>query len=189
MIDILIYPEKPPIQIDIGNQGENNCRNIMFNLEKWRSEYPNGLVSIYFQRPDMNCCYPVLSGGTSNLINWSPDSVATAVYGRGQLIIKLTENDVIIKSVMIQTLVLESPDFAGTPPDASTDWLTKVEQYAISVNQSKETILLTAEEVTIQASLAKQSADSAKESEQALIDSGITVAVLTNQEIEALLFT
>ena len=198
---MVIYVDKPPIKISIGRQGENNFRLISFNWDKWKTLFPNGTVSIYFQRPDMTVCYPIVSGVPTSPIAWYPDLTATSVAGEGKLVVKLMDNDVIAKSVTICTGTAVSPDFTGTPPDAWTDWLSEVESYAISVNNSTAAALasqlsaslseqnaISSKAVAIdQANQAALSAQAAKASEDAIFNGTIPVNALTNTELEALL--
>lgn len=136
VITVIIYVEKPPYKICIGNQGENDFRTINFNWDAWKALYPNGTISIYFMRPDMSYCYPVVSYAISNPVVWRPDLTATSVYGDGQLVIRLMSGDIVAKSTIIYTKTNNSPDFTDVAPEAWADWLATVEQYSISATAS-----------------------------------------------------
>jgi len=198
---VLIYTDKPPIQIELGQQGENLCRTVTFNWDKWAERYPGGLLSLYFQRPDMSECYPLISGTSQNPVSWSPDLTAMSAAGQGKLIAKVVVDEIIEKSVIIYTLTVASPDFTETPPDAWQDWLAEIEQYAIQVNNSAAATLAAqlavalaeqnVEELTTKtetlASQAEISATLAKESEVNAFDAVNSIVEITNQEIENLM--
>ena len=165
---MLVFVKSPPISIDIGNQGENLYRQITFNWAEWKTLYPNGTVAIYFQRPDMEECYEVVPDTRQQPVIWSPDLTATCVYGEGNIIIRLLNDEVIAKSVIIETNTSYSPDFTLDAPEVFTPWLEKISRF---VNATEE---------------AEIAAEEAKQIKDDLLNS---FESLTNLDIEAIINT
>lgn len=122
----MINLSKPPIFLVIGRQGENLYRPIAFDAADWLTRFPDGAVSIVFERPDGEK-YPVVVGAVSSPVIWTPSATDTAVSGYGKLELRMSSGDVLGKSVAIQTTTAPSINGDGTaPPPPEPDWTQEV---------------------------------------------------------------
>lgn len=190
MINVTFYLEKPPYKINLGYEGENQQKQIGFNWEAWSALYQNASISLYFRRPDMDVCYPIIVDSIANPLIWSPDSTALAVPGDGEIIIKLLSDDTPVKTVTIYTKTFNSPGQTRRAPSGWSEWLTKIEKYANEINDFATAAIA----AQLQAALAKQEAErSAAEAREHelfitdLVDDMETIGAITNFDIENLI--
>lgn len=161
----MINLNNPPMPLIIGRQGENQYRAIEFDVSDWLSQYPDGAVSIIFERPDGEK-YPVVVGAVSSPAVWTPSAADTAVSGYGKLELRISSGEVLGKSTVIQTTTYPSINGDGTaPPTPAPDWMQEVAENADAAAQSAdraESEADRAERERIDAELAKTGAVGAK---------------------------
>ena len=94
-------------ELIVGRVGENAYRTHKFDVSPWLEEYPEGTVSIVYKRPDGQM-RPVVVGGTSSPIQWTPDAADTAVPGVGQIELRLLDGETVGKTHIITCLLYTS---------------------------------------------------------------------------------
>lgn len=113
-------------EIIVGRVGENAYRTHKFDVSPWLEEYPDGTVSIVYKRPDGQM-RPVVVGGTSSPIQWTPDAADTAVPGVGQIELRLLDGETVGKTHIITAYVEQSIGGTGpVPPPPAPDWAEDV---------------------------------------------------------------
>ena len=162
-----------PLEIFIGYTGENIFRSFAFDVTEWKNKYPEGMVSIFFRRPDQTIGYPVVVNSSENPVIWTVTKAEVSVPGKGEIVLRLSENEVIGKTYSIPTITKASPDFTGDPPDPFPDWLsdileveTRIADYVQEVSTNTQTVADNLETVLEKTSEALQSAANALASEE-----------------------
>ncbi len=115
MINILC----PPKLIKLGIKGENDFRTIDFDVAPWLADYPNGTISVVYMRPD-GVVYPPEVSTANGVTTWAITDVDTAVEGRGVVVVRLLDGDVVGKSSKIPSMVTDSingTEITPPPPD------------------------------------------------------------------------
>lgn len=113
-------------ELIVGRVGENAYRTHKFDVSPWLEEYPDGTVSIVYKRPDGQI-RPVVVGGTSSPIQWTPDAADTAVPGVGQIELRLLDGETVGKTHIITAYVEQSIGGTGpVPPPPAPDWAEDV---------------------------------------------------------------
>ena len=113
-------------ELIVGRVGENAYRTHKFDVSPWLEEYPEGTVSIVYKRPDGQI-RPVVVGGTSSPIQWTPDAADTAVPGVGQIELRLLDGETVGKTHIITAYVEQSIGGTGpVPPPPAPDWAEDV---------------------------------------------------------------
>lgn len=141
----------PPRVLELGQTGENDFRQVQFDVSRWFTAYPSGTVSIIYSRPDGQL-YPVSAGLTSSPAVWTISTSDVDVEGFGSIELRLICGNTIGKSVVIRTHVAQGLGQPSTVPDpAQPDWVA--------------TVIANAGTATTKASEAAASASAASESE------------------------
>lgn len=114
----------PPVTLYLGRQGENNVKEILFDLSYLKQEFGDGSVSLVMQRPTDYEPYPVALDIVDGSAVWTVSNVDTSVDGIGKVQVTYSVDEQIKKSVIYKTKVLPSlkPE-SETPPDAFENWL------------------------------------------------------------------
>lgn len=162
-----------PLEIFIGYTGENIFRSFAFDVTEWKKKYPEGVVSISFRRPDQTTGYPVVVNSSENPVIWTVTKADVSVPGKGEIVLRLSENEVIGKTFSIPTITKASPDFTGDPPDPFPDWLsdileveTRIADDVQEVSTNTQTVATNTQIAIDKAAEALQSAANALVSEQ-----------------------
>lgn len=113
--------------ITLGRRGENMARQVVFDLSAWFTIYGVGTVHAIAQRAGDASPYPVSIEQTSDAAVWTVNSADTANVGDGKVELLYTVDDVVVKSEVWATSVLESlSDDATEPPEAAAGWVEQV---------------------------------------------------------------
>ena len=109
----------------LGRLGENLAREIVFvdEVAAWLSEYPNAAIGLLNRRPGDTQGYPVaravVSGGALHLTVTNTDLSAE---GNGRCELVATDNGVVVKSAIYDTIILTALDGSGETPEPWEDW-------------------------------------------------------------------
>lgn len=165
-----VNASKLPLELFIGYAGENDHRIFEIDVTEWKTAYPDGLVSIAFRRPDMNEAYPVVANSTDNPVLWTIRAEEVAVAGVGEVVLRISSNEVVGKSCTAKTLSKASPDFSGTPPDPLPDWVQTVLEAEASATYNSQRAAEAALLADEKSSLALDAASLAEEKATAAIE-------------------
>ena len=117
----------PGAVVTLGRRGENMARQVVFDLSAWVDVYGAGTAQLLAQRAGDAAPYPVSIEQTSDAAVWTVSAADTYVVGDGKVELLYSVNDVVVKSEIWQTSVLDSlSDDATEPPEASAGWVEKV---------------------------------------------------------------
>lgn len=133
----------PPVTLYLGRQGENNVKEILFDLSYLKQEFGDGSVSLVMQRPTDSEPYPVALDIVDGSAVWTVSNVDTSVDGIGKAQVTYTINEQIKKSVIYKTKVLPSlkPE-SETPPDAYENWLDTLGNLSGQISADKAQALI-----------------------------------------------
>jgi hypothetical protein len=112
----------------IGRRGEHHFRQLEFDVTSLLDNtYTGAALSAIYMRPD-GIAYPVVTTYADNVMTWSPSATDTSLVGVGRLEIRVTDGEVVGKSVRILTIVEEAlVDGIVDPPDPpAQEWLNQV---------------------------------------------------------------
>jgi hypothetical protein len=122
----VINLNNPPMPLIIGRQGENQYCAIEFDVFDWLTQHPNGVVSVVFDRPDGER-YVVVAGAVTSPVVWTPSATDTAVAGNGRLELRISVDNMLGKSTVIQTTTIASIYGDGAVPSPpEPDWTQEV---------------------------------------------------------------
>lgn len=175
MFDVLAAPNK---WLELGRVGENGYRRIVFPIKEWLDEYPDAEVGLLNQRPGDTAAYPVYeTEADGEYLYWTVMSSALNERGRGKCELRLTKDDVIVKSAIYQTRIDAALDESGEAPEPWESWVSEVTGAATSAAESMvsakgyaEEAAQSAETAVEKANAAAASAEAAAESAQAAAD-------------------
>ncbi|QHQ63431.1 hypothetical protein Ana3638_23835 [Anaerocolumna sedimenticola] len=112
----------------IGRRGEHHYRNIEFDVSSLlEDKYPGASLNAIYRRPD-GIAYPVVTNYVDGVLTWSPSATDTVQVGVGRLEIRVTDCDVVGKSVRILTIVEDALDdgIVQPPEPPAQEWLNHV---------------------------------------------------------------
>ena len=117
----------PGAVVTLGRRGENNARQVVFDISAWSTIYGAGTVQAVAQRACDVSPYPVSIEQTDDAAVWTVSAADTSVVGDGKVELLYTVDDVVVKSEIWQTSVLDAlTDDTTEPPEAAAVWVEKV---------------------------------------------------------------
>ena len=153
-----IYAETVKKQLQLGHQGENEARCVIFDLASYKEEYGEGTWEIVNQRKGDTA--PYLVTNTYELDDkavWTLTNVDTDVAGEGRCELRYKVDGVLMKTDVFATKILPSLGDTGEAPTPSEDLIEKISKIK--------------DEAAAAATAAKASEDASAESEKAAADS------------------
>ena len=113
--------------IALGRRGENMARQVVFDISAWVAVYGAGTAQAVAQRAGDVSPYPVSIEQTDTAAIWTVSAADTSVVGDGKVELLYTVDDVVVKSEVWKTSVLESlSDDTAEPPEAASGWVEQV---------------------------------------------------------------
>ena len=113
-----------------GVQGENEAREIQFDVTAWVEELGDGVCTATAKRPTDTTPYPVTVTRSGNVVTWKPNSTDTSIEGIGAFQLAFSINDVVAKTRIWNTKIAPSLVGAGDPPDPYDDWIQDLRDIA-----------------------------------------------------------
>ena len=113
-----------------GVQGENEAREIQFDVTAWVEELGEGVCTATAKRPTDTTPYPVTVTRSGNVVTWKPNSTDTSIEGIGAFQLAFSINDVVAKTRIWNTKIAPSLVGAGDPPDPYDDWIQDLRDIA-----------------------------------------------------------
>lgn len=153
--------QKEPIFI--GRRGENLATQICFTVPLDLAEYT---YTVYIKRPKELDAYPCAHVSKQNgVIIWTVSNVDTEYSGNGEVQIRFTENDTVVKTMVYPIVIGRAIDHNTQPtPEWQDTWLD-------ALTELSEQTHANAEAAAESEANAKTSEDNAKASEQAAAES------------------
>ena len=99
--------EKNHSILRIGKTGENAFRTFSFDVSDWVAEYPRGEITGVYRRPD-DAVYPVKIHVKKGTAHWTVTATDLAIAGSGEMELRITDGDVIGKSMRFPCIVSEA---------------------------------------------------------------------------------
>lgn len=127
-------------QIYLGKQGENLARKICFDeISEWKKIFGEGRFELLHQRYGDSAPYPVLIENQDNKVYWKVTLSDTAIAGEGKCELHYIVDDVIVKSKIWTTSVIESlGEGDEEPPEAHRAWVDEVLNAAERAEEAAE---------------------------------------------------
>ena len=130
-------PVKPGQIIYIGYAGENEAEEVVFDVLGWSELYGAGVFQLVVQ-PPVGVPYIVNVTTGSGTVTWSVTNTDTAVKGVGKAQLCYYVDEILAKSQVWTTKVLESIGTTGEPPDPYETWLSDLQDLAAETQQNAE---------------------------------------------------
>lgn len=141
----------------IGRLGENDHTVVQFDLSSYLDDYPNATATLLNLRPGDTLAYPVESAVVEDrTLSWTVQSADVAYAGIGRCELVLTQDSVIVKSVIYVTETLEALDGSGDPPSPWQSWLEQFQELVEAASSSAEAAAASAEDAAASAEQAAQ---------------------------------
>ena len=115
-------------QICLGKQGENFARMICFDEPTtWKETFGEGKCELLHQRNGDAAPYPVVLETEGDKVCWKFSAADTAIAGEGKCELHYIVDDVIVKSKIWVTSVIESlGEGRAEPPEPQKAWVDQV---------------------------------------------------------------
>lgn len=125
MIDFYVSGQS----IDVGRQGENLARNIIFSLTDLIEDYGNGTATLVCLRPSDQVPYVCETSQNGDLLTWTPTSTDTAYAGGGKCELRWVVGETLAKSIVYNTTILPSITGAEGVPSPYQSWYDAIIAY------------------------------------------------------------
>ena len=127
MANKFVFHAQPGVRIPLGKQGEKNHLEVHFNISKWRQTFGDGVVDLIARRCGEAEAYPVTDIVSElDTVIWTVIDVDTANPGFGSAELQYYVGDTLVKSATYATVVADSLDPTGDPPDPYESWLQQL---------------------------------------------------------------
>lgn len=125
---------KPRQGIPLGHRGENEARQIIFDLTDYISTYGPGAARLLHQRQDDPAPYIVPAVQDVDTLTWTVTDEDTAAPGTGSAELQWTVNNVLAKSDIWRTKTMVALDDGATaPPTGAEGWYQQLIAYIDSL--------------------------------------------------------
>ena len=135
----MIVEAREQFPVDIGFVGENEARQIRFDVSEIISEWPTASIAVLHKRPGDSSAYPVASqyvNVVGEYLYWSIQSGDVESDGKGECQLVATKGSTIVKTVHYRTRIGKSLDDSATPPDPWTSYVQEVIDAAETVKDA-----------------------------------------------------
>ncbi len=121
------YPIRFGGILSLGRCGENNARTVVIDVADYAAACPNAEITLWIQRPGEKSVYPANIELKDGKLYWPITSADTAIAGKGRAEMRVTRNDILIKSRTFTFQVSESLTGAETEtPKPEQDWVNSI---------------------------------------------------------------
>lgn len=109
--------------IYLGRQGENLARTVEIDVNSILGKWPNATISLLVQRNQEDTFYLAPVVIENGILKWTISNADTEFAGDGKAEIRATQDDVIVKSAIMNTHVSDSLGGTETDiPDPAQTW-------------------------------------------------------------------
>lgn len=140
--------------IYLGRQGENLARTVEIDVSSILGKWPTATISLLVQRNQEDTFYLAPVVIENGILKWTISNADTEFAGDGKAEIRATQDDVIVKSAIMNTHVSDS--LGGTETDIPDPAQTWADTIVAASEQAKQS----AEEALASELAAKEAADS-----------------------------
>lgn len=167
----------------IGIEGENNARQVEFDISEFIATFGDGVAQLIFKRPKDNDPYPCIITKNGNTVTWTITNVETAQAGTaGACELSYYVDNVLVKSEIWQVIV---KDAMGMPsedaPEPYRSWVNQVLESGIRAEADRIKVEATAIEVETAAIEAKLNAQISAENREVAVASADRAKSLADQ--------
>lgn len=158
----------------LGRRGENEARQIVFDLTAWQELYGAGVAQLIHQRAGDAAPYPAILLQTDTLAIWTLFDADTAIEGEGKAELQYLVGDQLAKSCTWQTFTEASLGDPGDPPEPEKAWVDQVLQAGVTAQaaaQRAEEVAAQLRDVDAEVKAAKTAATSSMNSASSAITS------------------
>ena len=128
--------------IYLGRQGENLARTVEIDVNSILGKWPNATISLLVQRNQEDTFYLPAVVIENGILKWTISNADTEFAGDGKAEIRATQDDVIVKSAMMNTHVSDSLGGTETDiPDPAQTWADTIIAASEQAKQSAEDAL------------------------------------------------
>lgn len=128
--------------IYLGRQGENLARTVEIDVSSIFGKWPNATISLLVQRNQEDTFYLAPVVIENGILKWTISNADTEFAGDGKAEIRATQDDVIVKSAMMNTHVSDSLGGTETDiPDPAQTWADTIIAASEQAKQSAEDAL------------------------------------------------
>ena len=151
-------------QLYLGRQGENGAETVLFDISGWDELPSGGEFVLMCERSGDTIAYPCVITVEGDIIHWVITSTEVYKKGVGRVQLMYTVDDVVVKSAIFITKILESLDGGEPPPDPVPSWIAELLQYGSEMETSQHIAQHYAELAHISEQNASESAAEAAQS-------------------------
>lgn len=138
----MIYDITNTNVIYLGRQGENLARTVEIDVNSILGKWPNATISLLVQRNQEDTFYLPAVVIENGILKWTISNADTEFAGDGKAEIRATQDDVIVKSAMMNTHVSDSLGGTETDiPDPAQTWADTIIAASVQAKQSAEDAL------------------------------------------------
>lgn len=148
------------VTVPLGFRGENEHTRVIIDCKKAFDEYPNAIPSMAVSPPN-GTAYPAVIVREGDLVYWDIRDSDLAKEGRGTAQLTFTEDGVVRKDDIFNTVIGKSILPAGPAPDPIADWITEANRAIGTIEGAMETAQEAAEAASGSATEAAESVTAA----------------------------
>lgn len=119
----------PGGSLAIGRRGENEARQVVFDLSAWRAAYGDGAAALCHQRAGDSTPYPCVIEQDESTARWTIRAADVEKPGWGEAQLMYYVGNTLAKSAIWRTLTVPSLCNCGEPPeDPAKAWFLAVQE-------------------------------------------------------------
>ena len=128
---------QPNAVIHIGRLGENIYTLVQFDISEYLAQYPNATAILLNMRPGDTSAYPVANITTDEqYLYWTVADNDLTVKGMGYCELVIMDGEMVAKSIIYPTQIMDALDGSGEEPADWDTWLSQFESLAAQANSS-----------------------------------------------------
>lgn len=128
---------QPNAVIQIGRLGENIYTLVQFDISEYLAQYPNATAILLNMRPGDTSAYPVANITTDEqYLYWTVTENDLTVKGMGYCELVIMDGEMVAKSIIYPTQIMDALDGSGEKPADWDTWLSQFESLAAQANSS-----------------------------------------------------
>lgn len=168
---------QPNAVIQIGRLGENIYTLVQFDISEYLAQYPNATAILLNMRPGDTSAYPVANTTTDEqYLYWTVADNDLTVKGMGYCELVIMDGEMVAKSIIYPTQIMDALDGSGEEPADWDTWLSQFESLVAQANADASSASQSATDAAASAVSASESAQSASESKQNASESATAAA-------------